>query len=268
MPAPTNTPRADRRAFALPLMLVVLLSVSLIVTVAMQRHAAQVRVVERQINEYKRRHDMYGVRATVLHWVKNISRGELQDMAGKPSAVHVFELPSGATATARVIDAQGLPVRGATDVDNDIKEFYRATLARLYSRPDLTRGVGPWQINVASAPREVLEALPSDNGPAFAEEILALRRGGETVDRAAFSEVVSNMPLDGEDRRFLTRVAAFDSSLWKIIVDTEDWAGRRRYDMLLLRTPSETTVHEWFEYAQADLQSREDREQSDEQGGS
>lgn len=266
-PARRPARRATRRAFALPLTLVVLLSVSLIVTVAMQRHAAQVRVVERQLNEYKRRHDMYGVRATVLHWVKNISRSELEDMAGRPGAAHVFELPSGAVATARVLDAQGLPVRDTTAVDNDLRDRYQAALARLTRRPDLTRGVGPWQVSVAGAPREVLEALPAENGPAFADEVLALRRAGETVDRSSYSEITSNMALDGEDRQFLIRVAAFDSSLWKIVVETEDWAGRRRYDMLLQRTPSETTVHEWFEYAQAELDEREDRE-NNEQGGS
>ena len=237
----------------MPLMLLVLLAVSLIMTVALQRQAAQSRVVQRQINEYVRRHDAYGVRATVMHWLKNLSRQDLVALASTPGASHLFELPSGARAIARVSDGQGLPLRNITAVDDELKSLYQAMLARLASRPDLTRGVGPWQISIPGAPREVLEAMISENGPELAREVQRMRRGDGEVDRAEYSRVVSTMSMEGDERRFVTRVTAFDSVLWKVVVETEDWAGRRRYDMLIERGPAQTTLHEWDEYSEAEL---------------
>ncbi len=244
---------ASRRAFALPLTLVILLSVSLIVTVAMQRQAAQTRVVQRQINEYKKRHDAHGVRAIVLRWIKDIPRSELAALAESAGPAQFFELPSGAAAVVRVFDGQGLPLRATASVGSEMQAPYRDMLGRLAARPDLTRGAGPWQISIGGAPRVVLEAMVSKSGPEFADEVLRMRRVDGGVDRADFSRLVSTMAIDGEDRRFLTRAVSFESSLWRIVVETEDWAGKRRYDMLVERTPSRTTVHEWFEYAESDL---------------
>lgn len=249
----TRRAAAPRRAFALPLTLIILLSVSLMATVAMQRQAAQTRVVQRQINEYKKRHDAYGVRAIVLHWLKEIPRTELAAFAQSGGPAQFFELPSGAKAVVRVLDGQGLPVRNTAGIDSEMQALYQDMLGRLAGRPDLTRGTGPWQISIGGAPRPVLEAMVSQSGPEFADEVLRMRRVDGEVDRADFSRLVSTLAIDGEDRRFITRAVSFDSSLWRLVVETEDWAGKRRYDMLVERTPAQTTIHEWFEYAEADL---------------
>lgn len=255
-----------RRAFAMPLMLLVLLSASLIVTVALQRQEAQTRQVERQINEYRRRHDMYGVRAVVLKWIRELTRSELAEHADSPDKTHVFELPSGARAVARIQNGQGLPLRSSATVENELKPQYFAMLARLRERPDLTRGVGPWQISVNGAPREVLEAMTEENGPTFADEVLRLRRGSGGVDRAEFSQAVSTINMDSDDRLFITRAAVFDSTLWKVVVETEDWAGKRRYDMLLERSATETVVHEWIEYAEDELRAIDEARRARETG--
>lgn len=255
--------RSRRRAFALPLTLIVLLAVSLIVTVAMQRQAAQTRTIQRQINEYKKRHDAYSVRAIVLHWLKDLPAPELERFLEEPASAHLFELPSDARAVVRMADGQGLPLRNASAVDSDMQEPYQDMLARLAGRQDLTRGAGPWQVSIAGAPREVLEAMVSRNGPAFAEEIIRLRRAEGEVDRSRFSRMLSTMPIEDEDRRFVTRVAAFDSSLYRAIVETEDWAGKRRYEMLIEKTLTDTNVHEWREYAEADLRRQQEAEQED-----
>ena len=241
----------------MPLMLVVLMSVSLIVTVAMQRQGAQTRVIQRQINEYRLRHDMHGVKAIVQNWIKNVPRGALGDYAETPEAAHVFELPSGARAIVRVTQGQGLPLRGGVGVDDELVLLYHDMLDRLRLRPDLTRGVGPWQISVAGSPREVLEAMVSKSGPSFADEIIRMRQHKDGLNRSAFSQLVSTLALEGEDRRFVTRAVVFDSTLWKITVETQDWSGKRRYDMLVERSSSGTTVHEWIEYTEAELRAME-----------
>ena len=116
--------------------------------------------------------------------------------------------------------------------------------------------MGPWQISVNGAPREVLEAMTGENGPSFADEVLRLReRGRGGVDRAEFSRIVSTLQMDSLDRQFITRSAVFDSTLWKVSVETQDWAGKRRYDMLLERTATEAVVHEWIEYAEDELRA-------------
>ena len=237
------------------MMLIVLLTVSLVVTVALTRQAAQTRVIHRQLNEYRLRHDMHGIRAIVLSWIKNISRTDLATFAATPGASHVFELPSGARAVVRVTEGQGFPLRNPAGVDAELRDGYDALLARLSTRPDLTRGVGPWQISVGGSPREVLEAMVSKNGPSFADAILRLREARGTINRSEFSRVVSTMNIEGDDRLFVTRVAVFDSTLWRISVETEDWSGKRRYDMLVERTNTGTTVHEWYETTEAELRS-------------
>lgn len=249
---------ARSRAFALPLTLLVLLAVSLIVTVAMQRQAAQTRTIQRQINEYTKRHDAYGVRAIVLHWLKELPASELDRFLSDAAATHLFELPSGARAVVRVEDGQGLPLRNASMVDSDLQEPYQDMLARLASRPDLTRGVGPWQISMSGAPTEVIEAMVSRNGPSFAEEVLRMRRAEGEIDRGRFARSLSTMPIEDDDRRFVTRAAVFDSSLYRVIVETEDWAGKRRYDMLIEKSVADTVVHEWREYAEDELANRRD----------
>jgi type II secretory pathway component PulK len=233
----------------LALVLALLMIASLMIGAAMQRHGVQQRMVGRQINEYQRHHEMFGVRAIVSKWLRENRNAQLAAIAAETEAPfhYAVRLPRGAFIRVWVRDGQGLPLDSLADVPADMREAYGALLDRLpEDRDDLLRSVGPPQISINAAPRPVLEAFFEEDAERFAREVID-ERDDERLDAGRFSEILDDLGVPSEDRTPIGPMVVYDSDLWQVVIDVTDEVGTRRFRMMMQREQGLINELEWVE---------------------
>ncbi|MEC9373322.1 MAG: hypothetical protein VYC34_05730 [Planctomycetota bacterium] len=237
-PRASHDQSAVRRGFILVLILTLTLIAGLSITAAMQRHAAQARIIDRQLNEYRRHHEMFGVRAVTANWWRKLNLTEQREMAvGKSEEPfdYAFQLPGGARIQINVVDGQGTFLNNTTTIPEPAREAYEAAFARLPADArDVIRSKGPYAISVNAAPRAVLESLLADeeDAQAFADKIINAREK-EPIDRTEFDSIYRTLIL-GEEGRSVYELITFDPVLWQLKIDVTDEQGSRRFLMTVL----------------------------------
>lgn len=245
---------ASRRAYALPLVMLLLLTATLSISVALQRQAAQQRLISRMVGEYRRHHDMFGVQSIVLLWLGPKSASELTAMAADPAVDYDFAIPSGSRVQVFVEDGQGAALRDLGAVPEAQRGFYAGVLSRLpLDNPEASRGGGPHPISVNAAPWNVLAALVPEDGDRLADRIVRARESGP-IDRAEFSRELRFVGVSDEVLRSLIQIVVFDPELWRLRIVAHDADGERVFVMLVenVRNRVTPTIHEWVEYFSSD----------------
>ncbi|TVQ33139.1 MAG: hypothetical protein EA376_03535 [Phycisphaeraceae bacterium] len=247
-----ETSRTCRRGFALPVVMALLVIASLFITVAFQRQSQQSMMVQRQLVEYRRHHEMFGVRAITTLWLED-NFSQLHELATRPDEVdfaYGFVLPTGAVIRIFVRDGQGTVPIDASGLDEAGAEMLAQILDRLPpERPDLVRRVGPHQISVNAAPREALMAMvEEEDANSFAERVLSARRGGD-IDRAEFERILRlRGGVDDAERNALINLVTFTPGLWRLDIHVTDDQGERVFHMLTERPRQRSiAIHEWYE---------------------
>lgn len=252
--------RAARRAFALPIVILLTLAGSLVIAVAFQRHTTQQLMVQRQIVEYRRHHDMLGAQAILRVWLSKQRNEDLALKASPDFPAHRFSLPNGVKISVFLSDGQANPKVDLTGVfPEEKKEWFQEVVYRLpENRPDLIRRTGPPEISVNSAPREVLAALRADD--ASLADLLIAARLKTPLDTTSLRLTLEDAGLGADEVGSVMRLVTFAPSLWKLTVVAEEPDETRVFTGLAELTqqavPSPPALHEW----------REQRETPDEQG--
>lgn len=165
-PPSRRTDPTQRRAFALPLVIVLALAASLAVVVLLERQSTATLTVRRQIDAYHSHHISFGMREMVSKWLRQF-RGSVEDNLDSDGRAFSLQLPGGNTVSVYIEDAQGLALSDPSQFvgrRREILEFmsgYIQTRSRPEDVDKLLRPVGPDMICVTTAPREVLVALAS-----------------------------------------------------------------------------------------------------------
>lgn len=242
-----------RRGFVLALVLMLMLAGSLALATAFQRQGVQRRVVNQQLLEYRRHHQMFGVRAIVGKWLREQSVAGLAQMAGEEDRSkeipfdHAFELPEDVRVYVNVIDGQGAVLTDLRSVPNAMREQYEELLDRLPEDvPNLTRSVGPPEISINAAPREVIEGLIEGDSGRFATRLLRAR-DRRPIDQEEFDRAIRVTNVDEDDRAGLYALTTFQPELWQAVIDVVDEQGIRRFRMTLLQETGRIQVLSWIE---------------------
>lgn len=227
-----------RRAFALPLVVILSMVATMVIAVMLERQSQQTLVTVRQLRWTQDRHLESGVREVVGAWVKGSSRrlGEISKSGG-----HALDLmmEDGRNFRLDLEDAQGSVLATFDGVPANEAALARNlydTIAMRAGDPRTlegwTRLVGPVAVSAASAPEAVLAAVASTRlgegqAAAMARDIVLAREspdqsGGPQWLRRILSEYVSDL----EDRRELQRLIVAEPSLWRIRVSVFDDRGR------------------------------------------
>jgi len=249
LPGTGPGPRAERAGFVMALVLTLLIVSALTIAAAMERSGAQARLVMRQIRDYQRHHEMFGVRAIVSKWLREQRNASLTELADDEDAPfhYAFRMPEGAFIRVWVREGQGVPLGSLEDVPSDLQEAYEAVLARLPDdRPELLRAVGPPAISVNAAPRVVLEALFEEEGDRFAREIIR-QREREPVNAQTLSEAYDDAGIQNAARAAVAPMLVFESDLWQVLIDVTDDVGTRRFRMGMQRIQGRIEELEWVE---------------------
>lgn len=245
----------DRRAFVLPVVVMLAFIVTLFLVAAFERRGVERLTVERQINEYRRHHEMFGVRAIVRKWLEKsfdqlpqIKDKQDNARSGEDDFAYGFVLPSGAQIRVYVRDGQGTALSDLSQVPPAQSAAYKDFLDRLpVDVPNLRRRYGPPAVSVNAAAREVLAALVPEGGDGFADRVIRSRER-KPLDRDTLQTLARTTRIDDEERNALFSLVTFDPALWRLDVRVTDQQGDRQFMMLAQRPQGKIEVYEWQEY--------------------
>jgi hypothetical protein len=242
--APTPT----RHGFALVIVLLMIMVTTLTLTGALMRSDAQLRLVERQVAEYRMHHDMFGAQALVLQWIQRARLSEIRELMGTDTEAFGFVLePSGKRISVRIYDGQSTALASAANVSEEFREFYWDMLDALpLKRPDLFRAAGPESISMNTAPDELIEALFGEP-LANAARLLLNRRKRGPLDQADLIEVLGNANATPEENRAITQLLITEPTLFRLRVQVDDPILPREYEMLIEHSETRPIMHAWRE---------------------
>ncbi len=228
--------KAGSRGFALPLVLLLLFISSLHLAVAFERQTSQTRVVTRQLAEYRRHHEMFGIRALVTNWLKDKNSSAMTPYLEDEDKdfSYGFVLPSGAQVRIKVRDGQGMPGVIGSDAPEPQRVAYTEFLDRYFALTDAKgarRIVGPPEISLNTAPTVVLEALVPENGDKFAERVERVRRRNP-IDLDGLENALRGVGLNPEESVGLRQIVTFTPVLWQLDINVRDSEGERFFEML------------------------------------
>lgn len=219
--------RGGRRGYALPVVVLLSFVATLAIASALRIQGQQSLLVQRRIAEYRRHHDMLGAQAVIRYWLSRESSGSLSQKSSQTEPAHRFSLPTGARIRVFVTDGQGLAHVHIGQLPEPKKSLLEIVAWKLRRRPDLTRGVGPEEISINSAPKGVLEAMV-ETGASFADAVISAR-SRDPLTRDRLQEVLDEVGIVGEEASDVMRMVTFSSSLWGLRVEMEDQDGVRTF---------------------------------------
>ncbi len=222
----------------MPLVLMLALVSGILLAAAYERQATQRRVVQRQLFEYRRHHEVFGIRAILAKWKQPLDLAALEELATlegsrEEELAMGFNLPSGARVRVYVRDGQGAALATPESLPPEVEEAYEGMLDRLPQEAGNRRVHGPWQISVNSAPRAVLEALSPREGEELADRILRERRRRGEMVRGEMEPLVRLSITREVEREAILQILTTNPTIWMLDIRVFDEQGERRFGMLL-----------------------------------
>lgn len=247
--------RSARRAFVMPMVLLLSFMGTLAVAIALQRASVQRLMVQRQVTEYRRHHDMLGAQAVIRYWLSQFKgrNDALSSLARSEGAAHEFEMPGGVRIQVYIRDGQGLAKADLSGINAPKKEWFEWVLYRLPTEsPGLVRRIGPAEISVNSAPKPVLAALV-DDGDDFADAVVAAR-ADRPLDAERLRQILDQTVASQESIAEAQRLVTFTPTLWTIEVLATDRVNpddQRRFAGVVEMGDSQPRIYEWREVKEA-----------------
>src|SRR5947207_1557387 len=122
-PRTTSPARTSRfRAFALPLVMLLVLVGGLTVGVLMERHGVSFRAVQRNINNYKNHHFAAGVKECVLRWL-DTARGRVDQSIDDDGLAFTINVQGEGRIDVYFRDAQGSILNDTTALSGRRREI-------------------------------------------------------------------------------------------------------------------------------------------------
>lgn len=223
-----------RRAFALPVVLLVMMIITIVGMVMLERQSAQSLTIGRQVSGYDEHHASRGMKEAIDAWIRSSPRRSLRDRLDASGRAFEIDLPTGIdgkglqTLAISLADAQGTILNEFTGFTGQPLEDAKSILlalrnAALPAESLYMRGQGPIAISAASASPEVLRAVVDaatggEGVDAFVDAILKARDEG-TLTNASVSEAANAAQVSPEARAKIQRFVTADPTLWKVTVE-------------------------------------------------
>ncbi len=217
-----------RRAFALPLVIAVIIIATILVTAVLTRHTGQSLLTQRHIDRYAEHHAFKGLEEAVSAWITGNASGPVRDAIDVEGHAFDIELNGGQLLKVYFEDAQGAVLSrfsGLSDQDlDDAASAVEALRQTAHSRaPDYIRKEGPLAVSVPSAPREVLHAVclavlsPTD-ADSLLTELLSLQNSDD-VSAESLNGAYESANIQPEDRARLARLLTAEPVLYRVWVE-------------------------------------------------
>ncbi len=182
-----NLATIQRRGFALPVVIIVLLIVSMVAGVLLQRQASDRLVAEHRLNWYREHHAQAGLEEVINAWLRSLPRtmrlDEILDDTGRAMTI---DFRDGTEALISITDGQGAILTEPSAVPPSQRVQIELIAARFdelvgeSQRPLERRTVGPAKLSLQIASREAIEATASAfvaaaSASDFARSVVELR---------------------------------------------------------------------------------------------
>lgn len=247
-PAPSRVSRAaGPRGFAFLLLLSMLVVAAIVVATGLRRASAHALLVEKQLEGYRRHHEMLGIRDYIRTWIgrpKN-DAAQLTQFAAAGEPVHRLVLDHTVVVLISVQDGQGTVLRNLADVSNaEMRRWLVELLGRLpRDRPDLTRRSGPPHISLRHAPDEVLDALAAYD-PRTSEALREARDRG-VANPTELQMLLTRAGVETMLAQAVMKYITFEPSLWRLNVEVVYPDRVNRYTLLAEKRANISSLHEW-----------------------
>lgn len=225
--SPRATPRT--RAFALPLVIMLALVASVLISSMLDRQSGQRMTIARQVRTYQDIHFGRGVREVLDKWITSVANRSIREMLAADSKALDLELGDGTTIAVYMYDAQasllinpiGLSSDDASDLAGTLEMLRESVAPGDLAR--LTRREGPAAISVLAAPVELLTALAHQiaGGQGANEclrELLALRDKPSPAPKD-IADLAASLSLEERQRQTLLRLCVVEPSYYKVILE-------------------------------------------------
>jgi hypothetical protein len=219
----------NRRAFAMPIVIILSLVVGIVAAVLLERQTAQALTVHRELNNYRDHHFKRGVQEIAGAWTDTLAGQPIANMIAEDGHFMDVQAGDGTFLAAYLFDGQGsalmdptgLTEEERTDAGGILQEL--ALLVGNNPDPSLLRSVGPVKICVASAAPELLEAVGnyatgSRNGRRFADS-LTRARARAPLTPADLDTAQGEASMTPEQRQVLQRLVTVSPELWMMVID-------------------------------------------------
>ncbi|MCW5776286.1 MAG: hypothetical protein KIS87_07610 [Phycisphaeraceae bacterium] len=231
MIAQTATTRS-RRAFAMPVALVVVLLVGVVTGLMFERQASQRRLIERQLWWYQEHHARFGIQEVVDAWMAQVpSNLQLEEALGEDGHAADLILSDGTVAVLTLHEGQGSLLTdhaALTASEHDACERMLEQLALIEggrTEGRYRRSVGPASVSVNSAPPDVIRAvaratLGETRGEILAREILQERETkGAFQSPGALGQVLIRFSMSDTESMELQRMFTSRPTLYYLVVE-------------------------------------------------
>ena len=249
-PTSAQRPRAPR-AFALPLVVLLLLVGGLTVGLLMERHGISFRAVARHVENYKSHHRSSGIKECILRWL-DTARGRVDQSLDENGLAFSMEVSGEGRLDVYLRDAQGGCLSDPAALSGRRREIVEDMKFLLESVPAANRPegclrpVGPAEISIDSAPELVIRALcravipepeRADQAAAaiFDRRATTRSQGGPAsgavgglggVGTGNIADALRDLPINERQRREIASMLVAQPTLYECVVETRDTGNK------------------------------------------
>lgn len=230
-----------RRAYVMPLVIMLVLVLGLLISVVLERQSTQTLSARRQIGQYESHHAGRGIQDAFDAWFSSGQSKPFRERMAPDGHLVDFTLPEGlgpsvpGPLTVRVFgeDAQATMLADFTGLTGQTLADARALLDALkqitgedWQRH--TRSQGPVTISATSAPEDLLQAVvraatdSSIDGGEFVNSINRARaetEPGKGISPQAFNQAVMDGGFEPTQAAMVHRLVTPDTSFWKLRIE-------------------------------------------------
>lgn len=246
-----------RRAFALPLVVLVSLVAALLVGFSLDRGMAQAYSVNRQVGRYATHHFSKGVEVLIDSFARAVSGRQMSEVLDESGLAMNVLTDQGVGLRVRFFDAQDTFLEVFDGFGRDDRMMGEGELARLIEGVGVdtvrehTRKFGPLAVSVNSSSELVLRAaldaaLLGDNVDRVLNSLLQARRSaanGVSMTRDELQLALESAGLEPRKRARVERVVTAQPIVWRFVVEPDVQASSAggtnvRYEGLAIIAPS------------------------------
>lgn len=226
--ARTNSP--SRRAYALAITMIVLVIVSILTVVMLDRQATVTLAVRRQLDQYQEHHGKKGLAEVVEAYLLMLQNVSMSDLIEEDPHLFDLVLADRSIVSISFQAAQGRVLAYPNKLDPAMRDRAEEVLVNLRGlvgpeRFDrLTRPDGPMAIDAQSADEAVIRAAARvatgdiELGDRLSDELIRARADHE-LTRADLGRISTNLEFSPDQRADTTELFTVQPSIWGVRVE-------------------------------------------------
>jgi hypothetical protein len=220
------------RAFALPLVVLLLFVGALTVGLLMERHSISYHAIARNVDNYKNHHRAAGIKECILRWL-DTARGRVEQSLDENGLAFTMDVSGEGHIDVYLRDAQGSVLTDPSAVAGrrrEIVEDMKFLLDQLPDdqRPDnMYRPVGPPEMSINTTPEIVVRALclaviGDPNKSKQAASAIFEKRTTDASGSVNIADALRSVEITERQRREIAAMLISRPTLYECVAETRD----------------------------------------------